>query len=153
MESNGMLGVFFECLAVEVKSKSPDVGRYIPNTLRFVARKRYMKKRYPYYSYNVVILVNKEIFEDVSIYSQCKGCLVNMIITSRSVVAGIDYQKARMAFSEQEFNILVLDNFSDERYKHLDIHYRLSMFAFVGRERYLFEDDAFFCCTYWWHLI
>jgi hypothetical protein len=146
MKSNGMLGAFFERLAVEIKSKSPDVGRYIPNTLRFVARKWYMKKRYPYYSYNVAILVNKEIFEDASTYSQCTGRLVNMIITSWAAAAGIDYQKSKRTFSEQEFNILVLDNFSDERYEHLlGIHYRLSMFAFVGREKYLLEDDAFSC--------
>lgn len=145
MTDGGLINSFLEKMKLEVERSTPSVGKKIPNTLRFISRKRYMDEHVPYYSYRLCLLVNQDVFEDFGIDNQFGG-LVDIVCSTWFSVAGLDCVGLLDIIGEREYPSLILDNFSPERGELYDTaHYGLSIYAALRGRSDCFDDDAFIC--------
>ncbi len=146
MRNNKLFELFINCLTPEVETETPELDCYIPNCLRFIARKVYVNESMPYYSYKVALLVNQELYEDVSTCSQYGECLMDKIINAWKFSTKLDYQKIKDTFLKQSMPSVVVDNFSGDKYEqYLGAHKQLSVFASAGRGSHLKKQGSFSC--------
>lgn len=146
MSSNKLFDCFISYLMPEVETESPISDCYIPNTLRYVTRKSFIREHQPYYSYKVAILVNQEIFEDISTCKSDGFCIMEKIINAWRMATGLEYSAIKKTFDGQSVSWKEVNNFDDNKWEdYLNAHWQLSHFAFSGPGSHLRSRGSFNC--------
>jgi hypothetical protein len=144
---NKLFTLFIQYLTPEIEIVIEEEGKYIPNKLRYLLRKRlhrHITRRSTYYAYKVAVLVNKDIYDDLFTVGALNECLMRKVANAWAKATQLPYAVTRNNLAEQSLERYVINNFDDSRVDSLhDAYFKLSSFAYVNVDLGLCEKDAF----------
>jgi hypothetical protein len=149
LEDNSLYRRFIQYLAAEIEIEVDihEEGKYIPNKLRYLLRKRiyrHITEIGTYYAYKVAVVVNHDLYEDIHIVSVFNEGLMHKVATAWAKATKLSYAVTSGDLNKQSVDIYVINNYDDCRMKSLhDAYFKLSNFAYVNVDLGLCEKDAF----------
>lgn len=144
IKNNNTFKLFIKYLTADVESVHVGISDKFSNAFRFIARKKYVAGRQPYYAYSVAVLVNNHIFRTLTSGNIYGRSLLTRITEAWRVASGASRRDVRAIFEKQKLSYLILD--SKGRIKgnsYIGIHERLSVYASIRGGSHSFEDESF----------